>query len=128
MTQEDKELLLQDLCARLYCGVKITDGLHVTTLKVRIDTAPATLAQFISSENLKYYLRPLSSMTEEEVKEIQKINWQFCKDGFFVGAEDDGYCSVSQMADILKYLNEHHLDYRGLIEKGLVLEAPEGMY
>lgn len=64
MTQEEKQLLLKDLCARLPYGVKITDGLHITTLKVRIDTAPASLAQFIHSENLRYYLRPMGLALE----------------------------------------------------------------
>ena len=70
----------------------------------------------------------MSSMTEEEVKEIQKINWQFGKSKSgecYVGDADDGYCSVSQMVDILGYLNEHHFDYRGLIEKGLAIEVTE---
>ncbi len=79
-------------------------------------------------------------MTEEEVKEIQKINWQFCKpkndlDECFVGDADDGYCSISQMAGILNYLNAHHFDYRidpstgkTLIESGLAVEAPKDMY
>ena len=87
------------------------------------------LADLLHSEDaFKPYLRPMSSMTEEEVKEIQKINWQFGKPKAgecYVGDADDGYCSVSQMVNMLGYLNEHHFDYRGLIEKGLAIAVTE---
>lgn len=123
MTDEQKEILIKDLCARLPYGVKITDGLHTVTLKVRIDTAPATLAQFIHSENLRYYLRPMSSMTEEERKEYFDFRNQELQRVAFaeVGRE-------SAIAEISDWLNEHHFDYRGLIPMGLALEAKEGMY
>ncbi len=121
MTQEDKELLLKDLCARMPYGVKVTDGLHIIELKVRVDTAPATLAQFINSNNLKYYLRPMKSMTSEEYESIKK-------EFLFYGGS---ICMTSDMlmsGEVVDWLNAHHFDYRGLIEKGLALEAPEGMY
>lgn len=117
MTQKEKELLLKDLCGRLPYGVKITDGLHITTLKVRIDTAPATLAQFIHSDGLKYYLRPMSSMTEEEHEEYKSLFELFGK--IPVIKQNDKY---------FDFINSHHFDYRGLIPMGLALEAPEGMY
>ena len=134
MTQEEKELLLKDLCGRLPYGIKVTDGLHTITLKVSIDTAPATLAQFIQSENLRYYLRPMSSMTIEEKKELKSAT---CPKG--TGYFDERYliCPMSHfgeyisydfMSDILNWLNAYHFDYRGLIEKGLALEAPKDMY
>ena len=59
------------------------------------------------------YLRPMSSMTEEERKEYQ---------AFF------NYDGVEYPEEYIDWLNAHHFDYRGLIEKGLALEAPEGMY
>ena len=63
---------------------------------------------------LKPYLRPMSSMTEEEEKEFQEIKLSYHFD-------EDSYI-------LLDWLNAHHFDYRGLIEKGLALEAKEGMY
>lgn len=139
MTKEETRLLLKDLSARLYYHVKIHTwyGEVVTS---DLNTFPFSMDEMDEEEDLasqlsgiKPYLRPMSSMTEEEVKEIQKINWQFCKpkndlDECSVESADDGYCSVSQMAGILDYLNAHHFDYRGLIPMGLALEAPEGMY
>ena len=131
MTQEDKQLLLKDLCARLpyhpivrwTCdGKELDEELkHLSELQIFWITRS-------NNVEVKPYLRPMSSMTEEEVKEIQKINWQFGKSKSgecYVGDADDGYCSVSQMVDILGYLNEHHFDYRGLIEKGLAIEVTE---
>ena len=61
-------------------------------------------------ENVRLYLRPMSSMTEEEEIYYNTV-YTTLK---FYKKED--------------WLNAHHFDYRGLIEKGLALEAPEGMY
>ena len=62
---------------------------------------------------LRPYLRPLSSMTEEE--KFMYFQLSECK-------------SIGGKAEFIDWLNAHHFDYRGLIEKGLALEAPEGMY
>ena len=140
MTQEEKSMLLKDLCARLpylenWVQFEGKDYIITGYGHGRVSLLPSPFSSAVGPcpliEEVKPYLRPMSSMTEEEVKEIQKINWQFGKSKSgecYVGDADDGYCSVSQMVDILGYLNEHHFDYRGLIEKGLALEAPEGMY
>ena len=137
MTQEEKQLLLKDLCGRLPYGVKVTDGLHIITLKVRTDTAPVTLAQFMQSESLRYYLRPMSSMTEEELKELNEkygnIAYFFIQEPpYYYGLQaqhsDIGSIEISEFSEIYDWLNAHHFDYRGLIEKGLALEAPEDMY
>lgn len=67
---------------------------------------------------IRPYLRPMSSMTEEEQQKYYDLTHQ----------EDDdiwGKCLFDKMVD---FCNENHLDYRGLIEKGLAIEAPEGMY
>ena len=137
MTKEDKGLLLKDLCGRLPYGVIVRvsgewfydkEETHDCKLSVQNDRK---LARFMRDEcEIKPYLRPMSSMTEEEVKEIQKISWQFCKPKndlyeCFVGDADDGYCSVSQMSGILDYLNANHFDYRGLIPLGLAIAVTE---
>ena len=109
MSQEDKELLLKDLCARLPYGVIIQglDNVEPLTIKnLAINMA--------MSDNLYLpYLRTISSMTKEEMREYQ---------AFF------NYDGVEYPEEYIDWLNEHHFDYRGLIEKGLALEAPEGMY
>ena len=114
MTQEETQLLLKDLCARLPYGVKLNNGLKLRSID--------TLTQIISCSGsdkkidcIKPYLRPLSSMTEEEWDEY-----------YHYGTV--GTLNLKNEACGIDWLNEHHFDYRDLIEKGLALEAPEGMY
>jgi hypothetical protein len=127
MIQEDKHLLLVDLCARLPYNIMVDYENHIYVLNeidpackdidyitVRIqDIERLMSAKNIMIENIKPYLRPMSSMTEEEKKEL----WELLK-------------KLGMASDIkrLDWLNAHHFDYRGLIEKGLALEAPKGMY
>ena len=130
MTQEDKELLLKDLCARLPYGVKVTNGIYTITLTPCSDTLI-----IIKNEHILPYLRPMSSMTEEEKEEFHKLK-QFSvtvvmpngvsllKPTYIVDLEEDG----DGLNHLYDWLNAHHFDYRGLIEMGLALEAPEDMY
>lgn len=79
----------------------------------------------------KPYLRPMSSMTKEEKKELKELHFYYT-DGHIVNDEDKDFkpIIVDEMhcVCIIDWLNAHHFDYRGLIEKGLALEAPKGMY
>ena len=113
MTQEEKELLLRDISARLRYGVKFKSEQDVNPLEIHyIKDEEVYTRQFKNLpywiESIKPYLRPLSSMTKEE------------KAYYFAIDEEPVKC--------IDWLNEHHFDYRGLIEKGLALEAPEDMY
>ena len=139
MTQEDKQLLLKDLCSRLPYGVKVLADLDKTfdggCIGIVCTIEPYVGEKFphLKGEYLLYqrgcltplildevrpYLRPMSSMTEEERKEyIRECNKVF---SFRYGAS-----SHYQVTD---WLNEHHFDYRRLIERGLALEAPLDMY
>ena len=120
MTKEDRDLLLKDLCARLPYGVKYKTYLgDVFTLK-DITFSKTTTKHYIddnafSVDQIKPCLRPMPSMTEEERTEYKQkqTNYEF---GYF-----DTYDSID-------WLNARHFDYRGLIGKGLALEAPENMY
>lgn len=109
MNQEDKQLLLTDLCARLPYDVLVLnkDG----------DVESFTwqeLKEFGDGYISKPYLRPMSSMTEEE------------KNEHFGRTMTIDIVQTSK--EVIEWLLERHFDYRGLIEKGLALEAPEGMY
>jgi hypothetical protein len=124
MAQEDKKLPLKDLTARLLYGVKgiITYDKSNTTFTVEgIDNNVLHLsdAEDCYVEDFKPYLRPMSSMTEEE-KMIQRSKMRY--EGYFV---NHIYFHTIEEFD---YLNSIYVDYRGLIEKGIALEAPEGMY
>lgn len=112
MTQEEKLLLLKDLSARLPYGimVQVKDW---TTLDTELKTGHIRLLQDDKIE-LMPYLRPMSSMTKKEKKEIEASFSPTGQELFSLPYVD--------------YLNSIHVDYRGLIPKGLALEAPKGMY
>ena len=138
MIQEDKELILKDLSARqlykvvLFCKDDNED-IRIGRMTDFCCDLPYTPTIWIvdNKNNLSYeyrptyeivrpYLRPMSSMTEEERIESLEFAW-----------EDDYGRLASYNENIPKYidwLNAHHFDYRGLIEKGLAIEAPNGMY
>jgi len=143
MTQEEKELVLKDITARLSYGLKVQIDFGEHCIKYGIDRYvddtvicvwPETFDvgvndedQSCDIEDVKPYLRPLSSMTEGEKKVFDKF---VCIDEFaWNGDTEKGYLNQAIiMSDGIDWLNAHHFDYRGLIEKGLALEAPEGMY
>ena len=136
MTTEEKQLLLQDLCARLPYKVKVSiyGGRPVTLTFGDLD-AEAYNTSIDDSVKIKPYLRRMSSMTEEEKKDFidyasydieESVNGMhyeyYLKDG--VGTPEEPTCNFYA----IDWLNAHHFDYCGLIERGLALEAPEGMY
>lgn len=151
MTQEDKQLLLQDLCARLPYGVKgkLRDSNYNAILKgvsynrlypllVRPLECPLTNDDCsLDVDEFKPYLRPMSSMTQEEIDEYD-AELDKDLDIMMDGALDkDRHITSDGKHNFSKnfvahfgndWLNAHHFDYHGLIEKGLVLEATKGMY
>ena len=125
MTKEEKELLLKDLCCRIPYGVK---GLRDYTDKVatlHFITPDCKLFDDITSfielefndldscpiQIFKPYLRSLSSMTEEEKDEYIELF--------------EGLPYSPDPVGLLDWLNAHHFDYRGLIEKGLAIAVTE---
>lgn len=125
MKKEDKQLLLQNLCAMLPYDVCV----HIkykTGEPCYGKLTPRDIQWFIDSkiENIKPYLRPMSSMTVEEQKEwFEQGNVDYdCE----FKPEPTVAVEFSHLS--VDWLNAHHFDYRGLIEKGLALEALDGMY
>ena len=115
MNKQDKELLLKDLSARLPYNPLIYVDERLPCIRVKASTS---IWEYVEVDNpCKPYLRPMSSMTEEEKTEFRQLR---------------GVIAISDMivADAVGFdwLNAHHFDYRGLIDKGLAIEAPEGMY
>lgn len=129
MTNEEKQLLLKDLCGRLpyvtyydlsYYGHKTRAVLQefiATKESLKSLVKVNTIVEPIPYENIKPYLRPLSSMTEEEKTLMAAI----CLKNAIGNVEE----AVSELSD---FYNSRHFDYRGLIPMGLALEAPEDMY
>ena len=146
MDKKSKELQSIDLCPRLTYGFIIhrySDNCDIAIESNGIDFF-AHFLEYSEGEDFKPYLRPLSSMTEEEAKEIAILH--DIKDILSVKVTsdyidvivDDGVCStyrrtiwfdeIVSSVKCFDFLNAHHFDYRGLIEKGLALEALPGMY
>ena len=125
MTKEDKNLLIQDLSARLPYKTKIqlTEYSDLTGEKLpsKIKTldycmlgkAQAYCKGFRKDE-IKPYLFPLSSMTEEQSMEFALLQ---------VNTHKDGFLYVCDCANMMKWLLKNHFDIYGLIEKGLAIDA-----
>ena len=126
MTYEDKQLLLADLCARLPFNTIVTlaemgiDGLQWYNMPLNTYHL-YQIEEENAWEYIKPYLRSMSSMTDEELVDYKLLEKQ-CEI-----LPTFAYISVSKCV-IFDWLNKHHFDYRGLIEKDLAIEAPKGMY
>lgn len=171
MKQEEKDLLLKDLCGRLPYGVKgkvyaevtngnyditgdmiffdspfdvILDEINITTEEIHVDAiGNEDTVDFIEMQQadgepytideFKPYLRPLSSMTEKQFISFKKNSEYEYRESYEVRANNGNKIEIIQTdcdawTKDETWLNEHHFDYRGLIEKGFAIEAPEGMY
>ena len=130
MAQEEKQLLLKDLCAKLPYGVKVrcewnlfqgdrcSESGELVSINIYADSIHFKRNSGIITEipfnridgTVLPYLRPMSNMTEEEGNELLQL----------MGRGTD--------IERIDFYLSHHFDYRGLIPKGLALEATEGMY
>ena len=125
MTQENAKLIAQELGSRLSYGVKIrvndkietVEGINILDNIVEFGTYMAC-----DIDNVKPYLFPMSSMTEEQHTDM--FNYYHNAEIEEVYASGD-YLKAAYIGDDKKYewLNRNHFDYRGLIEKGLAIDA-----
>jgi hypothetical protein len=154
--ENDKELLMTELCERLQCGVicDFYDEEHNKHSKAKLMKISQTrfkgwdrdvvdiIGEGINGDYTKYvygagdvipYLRPMSEMTEEEKNELSDYLCEKCdssKKGItFPPNKTNGkLVTFEWMHDCIVWLNKRHFDHSGLIEKGLALTAPYGMY
>ena len=123
MTQNDKKLLLKDLCGRLPYGVKVKFEYVITSPAEIIGINKFFIeCKDVSAdiEDVKPYLFPLSSMTEEQKKEYDSIiyhNVELHWERYYDVIDVDWF-------EVLQdFYNKNHLDYRGLIPMGLAIDA-----
>lgn len=132
MTQEEKQLLLKDLCARLpyHLGIRIYNDGWEGCKRGEFDNIMGFhhVEAFLCDRiDIMPYLRPMSSMMEEEKEEFENLvfKYDFGDTQFSI---ENTIMYWDSFEEVLDYLISHHFDFRNLIEKGLALEAPEGMY
>lgn len=125
MEQKNKELQLKDLCARLPYGVNITwDEIYPITCTPSIYNA----IWLKRDKRFKLYLRPMSSMTEEERGEFRTLG------GIMSYSPQHDHWTIAALApEAYDWLNKKMFAYRTLdgkdmFELGLALPAPDGMY
>lgn len=128
MTQEDKDLLLCDLCARLPYGVKVQIKNEIVVLDSICDDDGYHF-NFIGEdreganiEQVRPYLVPLSSMTEEQVEELYRCSGVMLRRSECISLDFHVF-EFTDLDNALKYLDRNHFDYRGLIPKCLALDA-----
>lgn len=125
MTQEEKQLLIRDLCVRLPYEIKVEVCIKDKNIKsvdcVKYDTV-GTYIRLMDDEKflIKPYLRPMSSMTEDELWEYNEL--------YKERENNNEWDDLAQYHELIFWIISKHLDYLHLIEKGLALEAPEDMY
>lgn len=122
MTQEEKHTLLVDLCARLPYHLLGIDAFGKLREMKLIYPTGTIIAQEVNGENcaacgFKPYLRPMSSMTNQEIETYRALIGSLLENSV-----------TDNVATLYNFLNSKHLDYRGMIHMGLALEAPEDTY
>lgn len=138
MKPEDRELLLKDLCARLPYGVKFKwcDNFHTDDYFTLIginggqitgrDVNQDDCLFFWGQDKIKPYLRPMSSMSEEEGEFLKRMALE---NSLKCIEEEDPQKAFSLRIKLeveeLAYLYEHHYDVFGLIPKDLALSTDE---
>ena len=128
MRQEDKELILKDLCARLPYGVRYRHlawddehGEDYIAAKIYSINSDGYVKNSYDDEtvyidDVRPYLFPLSSMTEEQYDQLY-IDSRVKNDSI------DILDALVNDMDAIDYCNKNHLDWRGLIPKGLAIDA-----
>jgi hypothetical protein len=138
MTEEEKRLLIIDLSGRVPYGVLVEQTLFSESLAEPIQRLKSVqtnncvklywykfIEEYVPVHCVKPYLRRMSSMTESEQTEFNELMHgveERCINAYGKGGYTLAFTKLND------WLNEHHFDYRGLIDKGLANEALADMY
>lgn len=142
MTLENKLLLAKAIGESLYSGIICTDSLHGNSIITDFEWNTRTweglvycfdFDEYVRIENIKLYLRPMSSMTDEEKADLEAYSKQELDkyaDAVLNCADKNTvrYAQVAVMYKDIDWYTKKHFDYRGLIPMGLALPAPKNMY
>lgn len=133
MTEQDKQLLLVDLCGRLPYGVFVNiegfdydfNGKLVQVYFGNINKCSIQVGSNISYslEETKPWLRPMSSMTEEEKKRYNQFIYHL--EAYSLPNYGGDFVFADEIHELQDWLNKKHFDYRGLIEKRLAISTEE---
>jgi hypothetical protein len=147
MTENQEKLLLKDLSSRLPYGVKLqvsswddekmeyvdkVDTLYSISSDNHVRTSSEDRDFYI--DEVKPYLFPMSRMTKEQLEELEELCDMYTPDDdynpyAYLGIKvlykhvlDDGY-TFKFKTDVIDWFNKNHIDYRGLIDMGLAIDA-----
>ena len=140
MATEEKELLLQDLCARLPYGVKCISGVDDKTLlikginpnccgasEIQVTYEDSGINFDTTISSIKPYLFPLTEeILDKATEESNKLYRELiCIDSIYKENNDVKVLQLQAQlkSSVIKYFHIHHIDYNGLIEKGLALDS-----
>ena len=145
-TKDEIKLIEKAICGYMPYKVKAVKNnvIHtITAVNTRYDFCELDDDINEQVEDIKLFLRPMSSMTNEEAKDFVNL-WGIidfvslnitkeyigviCDDGFSSTTTTEIWYDEDMSIECFDFLNAHHFDYRGLIEKGFALEAPIGRY
>lgn len=128
MTRKQKDLLLRDIRSRLPYGIKVKiqneEGIW-RILEINSNGTLTTIRNIgypmdINLSQCKPYLFPMSSITKKQERKLFEIcGIQYINDILYTNSE----FTLREVLDGIEWLNSNHFDYRGLIEKGLAINA-----
>ena len=131
MEKISKEILVKDLCARLPYGVKYNFGGHSGCDYTMSKVGLSAVDDNFPIEDVKPYLFPLSSMTEEMIEEFNNLfngSFQYFNQGVISASRiwdrnEAVFVGELECSRLIDWFNAHHIDYRGFIKKGLAIDA-----
>lgn len=137
MKQEDKELLLKDLCSRLpydvKCSFGVDDAIYIIeginpnccgASEIQATHIKSSINGDFSLSSCKLYLFPLSSMTAEQLYELRELfGFEIEFLNGFIDLSSRSTLEYLEMVAIIEWFNKNHFDYRGLIPMGLAIDA-----
>lgn len=129
MNKQENRLLIKVICEMMPYGIIVHRKSDNRDLEFMYTDPMENMDHFVHCfdsqsklDDMELYLRPMSSMTDEEYNDLcMYCSWVWHNDS-------ENLTKIRGDYKCYDWLDAHHFDYRGLIEKGLALEAPKGMY